>query len=89
MRDSEKVEQLVLKALHLLQDAAAFEGAISDHDRRLMELSIKTVETLYESLPSAEQPDPNDNKYTCQPYGVAKCPHCLYPHDGCRCESLC
>lgn len=30
--------------------------------------------------------DPNDDKYTCQPYGVPKCPKCLYPDDDCRCD---
>ena len=29
--------------------------------------------------------DPNEDKYTCQPYGVPKCPKCLYPDDDCRC----
>ena len=33
-----------------------------------------------------EKPDPNEDKYTCQPYGVAKCPNCLKPHDYCFCE---
>jgi hypothetical protein len=29
--------------------------------------------------------DPNQDKYTCQPYGVPKCPRCLKPTDECGC----
>ena len=85
MRDAEKVEQLVGEALDKLRDAAAFEWAISDKDKALFVISIHAVETLFESLPSVER-DPNNNKYTCQPYGVEKCGICLYPFDECGCD---
>jgi len=85
MRDSEKVTQLVLEALHLLQDADAFE-CVSPSDQKLLDASLKTVEALYESLPSLPVADPNKNKYNCQPYGVEKCDDCFYPFDDCRCD---
>jgi hypothetical protein len=29
--------------------------------------------------------DPNQNKYTCAPYGVPKCSVCLRPEEDCGC----
>jgi len=29
--------------------------------------------------------DPNEDRYTCQPYGVPKCPQCLLPSEECDC----
>lgn len=33
-----------------------------------------------------KKPDPNENKYTCPPFGTAKCAKCLKPHDYCFCD---
>lgn len=86
MRDAEKVNEIVKEALNNLRDAAAFEWVISDKDKALFEVATFAVETLYASLPQVLR-DPNDNKYSCQPYGVAKCDVCLNPFDDCKCDN--
>ena len=49
-----------------------------------------SIQEQRDRIEANEQPeeDPNQNKYTCQPYGVPKCPKCLRPEDDCdgNCE---
>lgn len=47
--------------------------------------SVSISQNAIIDVSESEKADPNQDKYTCQPYGVAKCPRCLYPEEDCDC----